>query len=286
MTDRCQHFGSLRAIATVAGVAVGAAVLAVGALTLTSETSPNTASAAVPCTPVVMVVRHAEDIDIAAQPYHDLAPSGRQHARLYPSMFSQYLAAPHSVGPGGTDATVCPIGRILAVDPTWGNASNPSPSPNPYETIRPLAESLGLAIEVKDPQGVSYSSYYEWTTARRLALLTGGAAATMSTVIAWDSAGLNPKQVDVDASKPPQDLHHPSLLKSLPVSFTLEPGGVAFLPARTDFYVFSGQDAATGKFAIFKAYHQEFTTNGSTWYSKSALAANEMPTGIRVGPKF
>lgn len=261
-------------------------MLAVGALTLTSETTPRTSSAALPCTPVVMVVRHAEDIDIAAQPYHDLAPSGRQHARLYPSMFSQYLAAPHSIGPGGTDATVCPIGRILAVDPTWGNASNPSPSPNPYETIRPLAESLGLAIEVKDPQGVSYSSYYEWTTARRLALLDGAAAATMSTVIAWDSAGLNPKQVDVDASAPPKDLHHPSLLKSLPVTFTLEPNGVAFLPARTDFYVFAGQDVATGKFAIFKAHHQQFTTNGTDWYSKSSLDANEMPTGIRVGPKF
>jgi hypothetical protein len=284
-SDR-RHFGSVRTIAVLAVAAVGAGLLAVGVLNVSSDTTTRTASAVDPCTPVVMVVRHGEDVDIVAQPYHALGPSGLHHASLYPSLFKQYLAAPHGVGPAGASVTICPIGKIIAIDPTWNNSANPSPSPNPYETIRPLAESLGLTIAVQDPQGVSYSTYYEWTTPRRLALLTGGTAATVSTVIAWDSAGLNPKPADVEASAPPKDLHHPSLLKALPVTFPLEPNGAFFAPQRTDFYVFAGQDTTTGQFATFKAYHQEFTLDGTNWYSKPALDLNEMPIGIRVGKSF
>jgi len=205
-----------------------------------------------------MVVRQAEDITLEVEPFHALSPSGSRHALLYPTMFSTFLETARGVGPDRTSVSVCPIGKVLAIDPV-GN-------PTAHDTIRPLAESLRLAVEVKDPMGVSYSTAYEWTIERRLALLTGGSAATTSTVIAWDGAGLNP-----------------SLLKALPVVFTLEPMGERFVPASTDFYVFTGADATTGQFSTFVAFQQEFTTDGVTWYSTTSLDPAGAPTGIRVG---
>jgi len=242
----------------LSAIAVASGLLALAVLSVTADPAPRTGTVVGSCTPAVMVVRNAEDITLEAEPFHDLSPSGREHAQLYPTMFSEFLAQAQSVGLGGASVSVCPIGKVIAIDPV-GN-------PTAYDTVRPLAESLRLAVQVNDPMGVGYSTYYEWTTERRLALLTGGSAATTSTVIAWDGAGLNP-----------------SLLEALPVEFTLEPNGEHFVPSSTDFYVFTGADATTGQFSEFLAFHQEFTTDGSTWFPTNSLDPTQIPTGIRVG---
>ncbi|CAB4947586.1 MAG: hypothetical protein F2842_06245 [Actinobacteria bacterium] len=255
---RRRHFGSFRSVAMLSGIAVASGLLALGVLSVTADPSPRTGTVVGSCTPAVMVVRNAEDITLEVEPFHKLSPSGSEHARLYPMLLSGFLAQSQSLGPSGASVSVCPIGKVLAIDPV-GN-------PTAHDTIRPLAESLRLAVEVKDPMGVSYSTDYEWTIERRLALLTGGSAATTSTVIAWDGAGLNP-----------------SLLKALPITFTLEPSGEHFVPASTDFYVFAGADATTGQFSTFVAFQQEFTNDGTTWYSTKSLDPTEIPTGIRVG---
>ena len=272
---RRRHFGSFRSVAMLSCVAVASGLLALGVLAVTSDTTPRTGSMVGSCTPAVMVVRHAEDIALKAEPFHELSPSGRQHSALYPTMFSDFLAQDRGVGAGGASVRLCPVGKVIAIDGIG--------SPTPYDTIRPLAESLRLAVEVQDPMGVSYSTYYEWTTERRLALLTGGGAATTSTVVAWDGPGLNPSPDEVSASAPPKDLHHPSLLEALPVTFTLESNGGHFAPSSSDFYVFAGADAVTGQFTQFLAFQQEFTTDGASWYTTKSLDPAEVPTGIRVG---
>ncbi len=95
------------------------------------------------CTPAVMVVRHAEDEANPVGGADILSAVGKKHAALYPDLFRKYLAEPHSIGPDRAEVTVCPIGKIIAIDPK-GNTVNPSPSSNPYDTIKPLADYLNL----------------------------------------------------------------------------------------------------------------------------------------------
>ena len=263
------HFGSTRSVVTAATAAVVAGLLAVGVLMATAQTGARTATLGAPCTPAVMVMSDAENGGDAPASHYELSPSGKQHALLYPSLFSEYLAEQHDLPSADNPVAVCPIGKIIAVDPASPVASNRSPLPSAHTTVLPLAESLHLSIEVEDSQGVSYNSAYVWTPARRLTLLEGGQSATVSTVVAWDRAGLNS-----------------SLLRALPVAFTLDSKSESFSPQRTHFFVLAGQDATTGKFAVFTAYRQEFTTDGSTWYTKNALDPTDSPVGIRVGSKL
>src|SRR4051794_2016192 len=132
-----------------------------------------------------MGVRHAEDGPNPSGGADILSDVGKKHRDLYPKLFRDYLATTHGIGAGGADVSVCPIGKIIAINPE-SNPQNNSPGSNPYETIKPLAEALGLTIQTKDAAGVSYSTVYNWDTARRKTLLDNGSPTPTSTVIAWD----------------------------------------------------------------------------------------------------
>ena len=210
-----------------------------------------------------MVVRHAEDGDNPKAGEPDiLNAAGRQHAALYPKLFQTYLAESHSIGPGGAEATVCPIGKIIAIDPTKNNGQNVNPGTNPYCTIEPLAESINnqlqappsqakpfspppecpgqpdLRIQVKDPAGVSYSTVYNWDDPARLkTLLDNGTPTPTSTVIAWDKQGLNPNADDLNKTINGKKLgtYYPPavpLLKALPANpATIVGSGDYFTPS-------------------------------------------------------
>ena len=199
----------------------------------------------------------------------------------------RYLAEPHGVGAGGAKAKVCPIGRIIAIDPAKSN-QNEYPGTNPYETIKPLAMELGLPIETNDGN-VSYSTVYDWTQERRATLLKGG----MSTVIAWDKQGLNPSAKElldnrINSKAPGEDNYtskalgefgYTPLLKALPVNPTPVIGSGGYVtPNRTDFYVFSQQDAS-GQFGYSKKYVQQFSDDGgTTWYT----AGDKLPDDTKA----
>ena len=276
-----------------AAALVGVAVVVLGglALVITSRDEGERANAADgACVPVVMVVRHAEDANTPppeSTPY--LTVGGKLHASLYPQMFESYLSAAHSIGAGGVDALPCPVGRVIAINPNPTTVA-PGPSTNPYNTILPYATAAKLPIEVVDPSGVPYTSAYVWNTARRQALLKGGAAATTSTVVAWDKAGLNPtadeakelaKYIPSATSYTADD----GLLKKLPTTFTFEANGQHYTPPRNHFFVFAQQDPTTGKFAIAKRYEQQYSKDGTNWYVQPILPDTDNPTSLRVGPK-
>jgi hypothetical protein len=249
-----------------------------------------------------MVVRHAEDGPNPKGGADVLNAVGKKHAALYPELFRKYLAEPHSIGPGKAEATVCPIGKIIAIDPT-PNPQNWGPGTNPYCTIKPLAESLTDlrqqheplsvpecpgelgTIQVKDPAGVSYSTVYNWDTPVRLGtLLNNGTPTPTSTVIAWDKQGLNPSADDLSGKSingtKLGDYNYVPLLQALPTNKVAIVGADAktYTPQRTDFYVFSQQDPASGKFVIAKAYKQQFRINGGDW----VYTPSEKDTDIRV----
>ena len=253
----------------------------------TPGTATESVTSAGACTPAVMVVRHGEDQANPAGGADILSSVGKKHAALYPKLFRDYLAKPHGVGPNGAQASVCPIGKIIAINPV-SNTQNPSPGTNPYETIRPLAESLGLKIQTKDAAGVSYSTVYDWTAARRQRLLVNGTSTPTSTVIAWDKQGLNPSADDLRNKtingKKLGDYGFVPLLKALPANATAIVGsGAYYTPQRTDFYVFTLQDPSTGAFAYAKTYKQSFSDNGgSTWYYTTALSSANNPNDIKV----
>jgi len=235
---------------------------------------------------IVMVVRHAEDENNPNGGADILSAVGRKHAALYPKLFRDYLAGSHTVGPGGADVSVCPIGRIIAINPV-SNPQNNSPGSNPYETIRPLAEAVARPIETKDATGVSYSTVYSWNTARRETLLDNGSATPTSTVIAWDKQGLNPSADDLSNKtingKRLSDYDSLPLLKAFPTNEAAIVGSdTYYTPQRTDFYVFSVQDGDSGKFAFAKAYKQLFSDDGgSTWYYRTALSSTDNPNDIK-----
>ncbi len=238
------------------------------------------------CTPTVMVVRHAEDEANPDGGADILSSVGISHANLYPTLFRDYLATTHSIGPDGTDVSVCPIGRIIAINPV-SNPQNNSPGSNPYETIRPLSTALGLPIQTKDAAGVSYSTVYDWNTARRKTLLYNGSSTPTSTVIAWDKQGLNPSADDLSNKTINgmrlADYHFLPLLKALSANEAAIVGsGTYYTPQRTDFYVFSLQIPDSGSFAFAKAYKQLFSDDGgSTWYYRTALSPADNPNDIK-----
>lgn len=241
-------------------------------------------AAGTPCTPVLMVVRHGEDQANPNGGADILSSAGERHAALYPMLFADYVSDTHGVGPGGADVPVCPIGRIIAINPE-ANPQNTSPGTNPYETIRPLADALGLSIEKKDASGVSYSTTYDWTADRRKSLLSEG----QSTVIAWDKQGLNPSADDLSGKsingRTLGDYDYVPLLKAMPTNADAIVGsGGYFTPNRTDLYVFSLQDPATGQFGYAKRYVQSFSDDGgATWYTPAgSLAEGSNPNAARV----
>lgn len=305
------------AAAAAAGVVLFVGLSACGSSSTSNAISQTgvrkvAAGAETECTPAVMVVRHAEDVKNPAGGADILSVAGKQHAELYVKFFADYLATKHSVGPGGAEVTVCPIGKIIAIDHV-SNPQNRGPSTNPYQTILPLADELKLTIQTKDPQGVHYSTVYDWTQTRRLTLLantgatgatgttgqtgltgsTGATGATgparTSTVIAWDKQGLYPNTDDLTMKKingnTLESYHFVPLLQALPTDKTAIVGSGTYTPQRTDFYVFALQDAVTGKFASAKAYKQEFSDdNGRNWYYTTALGSNNNPNAIRFLP--
>lgn len=187
------------------------------------------------CTPAVMVVRHAEDEANPLGGADILSAVGKKHAALYPDLFRKYLAEPHSIGPDRAEVTVCPIGKIIAIDPK-GNTVNPSPSSNPYDTIKPLADYLNLPIQVTDPAGVPYSTVYNWDTPERLkTLLENGSSTPTSTVIAWDKQGLNPSADDLSTksinNKKLGTYGFVPLLKALPTNQAAIVGSGTYAPA-------------------------------------------------------
>lgn len=248
------------------------------------------------CTPTVMVVRHGEDKPDPGGP-DILSDEGNTHARLYPKLFRDYLAEPHKVGAGGMEVSVCPIGKIIAINPNE-NPENLSPGTNPYETIKPLAVDLKLvdppedAIQVEDPDGVSYSTVYDWDSAERLEmLLDNGSDIPTSTVIAWDKQGLNPSKLDsTEKSITSKEFgnqklgsyKYTPLLRALPTNEDAIASGPGYTPQRTDFYVFALQDPDTGKLAFAKAYQQCFSNDGgSTWTPSPTANSSDIKLSSR-----
>jgi hypothetical protein len=276
-------------------VIVAAAVLMVGPSACGSDSSSHSngsgstvaKKAGAECTPAVMVVRHAEDESNPSGGADILSKVGNTHAGLYPKLFRDYLAKTHGVGPGGAAVSVCPIGKIIAIN-NEPNPQNTSPGSNPYNTIKPLADALGLTVQTKDAAGVSYSTVYNWDTARRKTLLNDGSTTPTSTVIAWDKQGLNPSADDLSGKtingKTLADYGFVPLLKALPTNEAAIVGsGDYYTPQRTDFYVFSLQDPDSGKFAFAKAYQQSFSDDGgSTWYYRTALSPTDQPNDIKT----
>jgi hypothetical protein len=281
--------------------AVGVGLVCAGAL-LVGLAAAKRARAAEECTPAVMVVRHAEDEANPAGHGPDvLSALGKEHAALYPELFEKYLAKPEDIGPGGAEVKVCPIGKIIAIDP-FPNSVNSGPSSNPYETIKPLVESLNaerlklqepkLEIQVKDPDGVPYSTVYNWNTARRMRLLQNGSSTPTSTVIAWDKQGLNPSADDLrDKSINGKKLSvykaegWVPLLKALPTDKHVIVGSGPYItPQRTNFWLFSLQDPVTGKFGFADTYEQWFSDDhGLNWYPGTMLSPEHKPNDIRLG---
>jgi len=286
-TDPVTPRRSRPALKTAALVGVAVVVLGGLALAITSGDEGERANAADgACVPTVLVVRHAEDSN---GPPPALTAGGKRHASLYPQMFESYLSEAHSIGVSGVDELPCPVGRVIAINPNPTTVA-PGPSTNPYNTILPYATAAKLTIEVVDPTGVPYTSAYVWNTARRQALLKGGAAATTSTVVAWDKAGLNPtadeakelaKYIPSATSYTADD----GLLKKLPTTFTFEANGQHYTPPRNHFWVFAQQDLGTGTFAVAKRYEQQYSKDGKSWYVQPILPDTDNPTSLQVGPK-
>lgn len=223
------------------------------------------------CEPVVMVIRHAEDGGENGQ--HYLTGPGLNHAKLYTTLFDSYIhGKSHEIA--GEDKCLCEIDKVIAIDPD-PNAGNSNPSSNPYETIRPLANSISgvgtAGIQVMDQEHTSYGTAYEWRTSRRKSLLNSDHK--HSTVIAWDKQGLNPSSAEIaEALKSGLDLRNQSpLLPALAKQFPYETPTSHFTPQRNHFYLFARQDPSDGKFAIFKFYLQNYSQEGSQWYTSSFL---------------
>ena len=224
------------------------------------------------CTPVVIVVRHAEDTSTSTVA-HLLTTAGNNHAQLYINLIDDYVfAKSHKLSGTTAESCACPVGRVLAIDPAQ-NTVNRFPSSNPYQTVLPLARHLNRPVEVSDSAGVPYTSTYAWGTAARLSLLPVVAGVTSSTVIGWDKEGLNP-----------DDEVTPGLLLRLPRSFPYESATTHFTPQRNHFYVFAQQDATDGKFAVFKYYNQCYSFDSRSWFSTTFLENSPTSIGVDLQP--
>ncbi len=296
------------AVATLATILAACGSSSTTSSSATSTTARPTrgfeAGATTGCTPAVMVVRHAEDGPNPKGGADILDAAGIKHAALYPELFRSYLAESGTVLPGG----ICPIGKIIAINPT-GNPQNWGPGTNPYKTIEPLAQSLSLKIEVgdgsmpspEDPNGVSYSTVYNWDAlqpagrfgpqhVRLKSLLANGTGTPTSTVIAWDKQGLYPSAEDLKGKtingKKLETYYPPGvpLLKALPTNPDAIVTNANYIPERTDFYVFADQDPASGQFSFTKAYKQEYSNDGGKTWQPYAVRIAPTANALRIVP--
>lgn len=261
---------NLSYLAAVVALSVGVASVgcaAPGTETAEESTASTTQALAADCTPAVIVLRHAEDVDdgqacdetnvnIAVeggtQAIHKdcLTASGHAHANLYAEKLAGWMASKN----------FCPANKVVTQNPDT-SSTGLWPSANPFMTIVPFANAQKIALTLKD----SEKKFDE--TARR-ALLTDE---SHSTVIAWDSKGL--------------------ATKLLPEMTTQKPSA----PLRDSVYVFTNMNDTTAKFdlAEYRQYFQDGKgdfagisgKNGSETYYRffdGVLPANLAPSDMLI----
>jgi hypothetical protein len=210
------------------------------------ETSTQAlALTASPCTPAVIVIRHAEDVDSKVgekcdvkevdlespggpQRVHQrcLTPAGKEHANLYATHLSDFAA----------QKNLCPIGSVVTQDP-WTMLGDKWPSANPFETIRPFANAANVNVTFLPPKQV-------FDAPMRRSLLGD---AQRSVVIAWDSEGMA-EQTD-------------PLLSEMNGSAT-----PASSPTRDKIYVFTNMNRETAKFDLTE--YTQFFKDSSGYFER------------------
>lgn len=233
---------------TVLSLSLAAA--SIGCAAPTGEATEHTSSvgeALVACTPAVLVIRHAEDMDGdlgeqcivgetnlaipgGTQKVHQrcLTPNGAAHAKLYAEHLATWMESKN----------YCPASRVITQDP-WGTGGT-WPSANPFETIRDFANAEQVPVTFMPPRTVFGDSV-------RRSLLTD---ASHSVIVAWDKEGL------WEGSTPLLD----KLTDATP-SF----------PTRDMLYAFTNMTADTAKFDL-KEYKQ-FFQDSSGYFAKVNGAA-------------
>lgn len=232
---------------SVAVVALSLATATVGCAAPAGDTAPvlatTQAQALEACTPAVIVIRHAEDMDgkIGEQcvvgetsliipggtqkiRQHCLTPAGDAHARLYSEHLASWIASKN----------LCPAGRVITQDP-YTLSGGAWPSANPFETIRPFANAEQIPMTFVPPTTT-------FDAAMRRSLLTEPGR---SVVVAWDKEGLAERT-------------NPLLSEMSDAAFSF--------PNRDMVWVFSNMNATTAKFDL-KEYKQ-FFQDSSGYFAK------------------
>lgn len=208
------------------------------------------------CTPAVIVIRHAEDMDGAigescvvgeanleipggTQKVHQrcLTPNGAAHAKLYATHLSTWMQ---------NEKNFCPVGRVVTQDP-WGDGGD-WPSANPFETIRDFANAEQVPVTFMPSNTVFGDS------ARRSLLTDSG----KSVVISWDKEGMW-------EGKAP-------LLRQMTTATTS-------FPSRDMIYAFTKMNAGTATFDV-KEYKQ-FFQDSTGYFAKVTGAAFQGPSYYR-----
>lgn len=218
------------------------------------------------CTPAVVVVRHAEDVDPArgescAVGEVALAiPGGTQRVRQrcltragagHAAMYAQHL------GDWMESKNLCPAGRVITQDPYALRADGTWPSANPFETIREFALAEQAPITFWPADKV-------FDTAVRTSLLTD---AEHSVVIAWDKEGL----IETSAGGAA-----PLLVKMTDAT--------ASFPDRDRVYVFTDLDPATAKFQLEE--YRQFFSDSAGYFARVAGAAFQATNSYRFTDGF
>lgn len=223
------------------------------------------AETTVPCTPAVIVVRHADDMRKSSNGdaygtgwdsnpeacvtatsaveipggtqsvrQHCLTPNGKAHANLYASELTNLIAAKN----------FCPATKVVTQEP-YALVDGSWPSANPFETIRPFAMSVGAPITF-----VSAKETFATASARTQHLVP---APGTSIVVAWDKQGLWGSSND-------------GLLSQLSAG----PGGASF-PDRDMVYVFTNADANA---KLDRAEYRQFFKDSAGYF------ATHMDSGV------
>lgn len=229
------------------GLAVAFAAASVGCAPegeVADEAVTTQAQALAACTPGIVVVRHAEDVDAergetceigeatlsipgGSQKVHQrcLTPTGKAHAALYAENLATWM----------DEKGLCPVGRVVTQDP-WGEGGK-WPSANPFETIRPFANATKAPITFLPSRRVFDASL-------RRSLL---ADAAHSVVVAWDKEGL--------------------WEGSAPLLGQMTSASASF-PTRDMLYVFTNMNAETAKLDL--AEYTQFFKDSSGYFAKVA----------------
>ena len=230
----------------------------------------DTATAQAPtlaaCTPAVVVVRHAEDVDsdrgescavgevALAIPggtqrvrQRCLTQAGAGHAAVYAAHLGDWMKSKN----------LCPAGRVITQEPYANRADGSWPSANPFETIREFALAEQAPITF-------WPSNKVFDTAVRTSLLTD---AEHSVVIAWDKEGLSENSAGGEA---------PLLAKMT--------AATASFPDRDRVYVFTAMDPTTAKFQL-KEYRQ-FFSDSNGYFARVVGAACKMTSFYRFTDAF